>query len=198
MASTDFTLDIQDTFQEGVAVKQMLLAPPMLAAVNQAASMVYDCLKEGGHLLIFGNGGSAADSQHIAAEFIGRFEKERQAWPAIALTTDTSILTALSNDYSVEIVFARQIEAIARPGDVAIAISTSGTSPNVLKGIETAHNRGILVIGLTGQSGGKMADTCDLTLKMPSGRTARIQEAYMLVLHTICQVVETALAGGAE
>jgi D-sedoheptulose 7-phosphate isomerase len=138
-----------------------------------------------------GNGGSAADAQHIAAEFVGRYEKERRAMPAIALTTDTSALTALANDYSFDRVFARQIEALAHDGDCLIAISTSGNSPNVIAAVMTARNIGCRIIGMTGQDGKKLASLCDAVVMVPSSRTARIQEAHISVAHYWCEKLDS-------
>lgn len=180
------------SLRESLAVKQAVL-DSMTDAIVTAADLITAALRGGNKLLFFGNGGSAADSQHIAAEFIGRFERERRALPAIALTTDTSILTALTNDYSGEIVFARQVEALGNPGDLAIAYSTSGNSPNVLAGIRAARARGLRVVGFTGEGGGEMAELCDLTLRVPSRRTSRIQEAHITISHAICEAVDSAL-----
>ena len=181
------------SLRESLAVKQAVL-DSMTDAIVTAADWMTAALRGGNKLLFFGNGGSAADSQHMAAEFIGRFEKERRALPAIALTTDTSILTALSNDYSASVVFARQIEALGRPGDVAFALSTSGNSPNVLEGLRAAAANGLRTIGLTGESGGLMAELCDLTLRVPSRRTARIQESHITICHALCEAIESSLA----
>ena len=178
--------------KESIAVKQAI-RDGLTDTIVTASEWVATTLRRGNKLLLFGNGGSAADAQHIAAEFIGRFERERRALPAIALTTDTSILTALTNDYSGEVIFARQVEALAQPGDLAIAYSTSGNSPNVLAGISAARAKGLRVIGLTGEGGGKMAELCDLTLRVPSRRTSRIQEAHITISHAICEVVEADL-----
>lgn len=158
--------------------------------IIEAARAVADCLREGGKLLVFGNGGSAADAQHIAAEFVGRFERERRALPAIALTTDTSALTAIGNDYGFEQVFARQVRALGRAGDVAIAISTSGRSPNVLAAVEAARECGMRVVGLTGRDGGPLAAASDIAINIPSDNTARIQECHLMVEHIICETVE--------
>jgi D-sedoheptulose 7-phosphate isomerase len=144
--------------------------------------------------LICGNGGSAADAQHIAAEFVGRYETERRALPAIALTTDTSALTALANDYGFERVFARQVEALAQPGDCLIAISTSGNSPNVIAAVMTARSLGCRVIGMTGAKGKKLASLSDACLMVPSDRTARIQEAHITIAHIWCELVDEAVA----
>lgn len=151
--------------------------------------------QQGGKVILFGNGGSAADAQHIAAELVGRFKKERSALPAIALTTNTSILTALANDYSFDDIFARQVEALVREGDLCLGISTSGNSPNVLAGISEAKKLRARTIGFTGQSGGKLAGITDLCLKVPSNDTPRIQEAHLTVGHIICDLVERKLFG---
>ncbi|MBF0490847.1 MAG: D-sedoheptulose 7-phosphate isomerase, partial [Candidatus Omnitrophica bacterium] len=146
------------------------------------------------HKLFFcGNGGSAADSQHIAAEFVGRFQKERKAWPAIALTTDTSALTALGNDYSFDIVFSRQLEALGQKGDVLVGISTSGNSKNVLEAVKKAKELGMTTIGVTGGTGGQLASLCDITIVAASAKTARIQESHLCIFHSICELVENAL-----
>jgi D-sedoheptulose 7-phosphate isomerase len=190
---SNFSIDLlRDAIGESIRVKQAVLEG-MLEEIATAAGWVTETLRRGNKLLIFGNGGSAADSQHIAAEFIGRFERERRALPAIALTTDTSILTALTNDYSGDIIFARQVEALGQPGDLAIVYSTSGNSPNVLAGISAARANGLRVIGFTGEAGGKMAELCDLTLRVPSRRTSRIQEAHITISHALCEVVEADL-----
>jgi D-sedoheptulose 7-phosphate isomerase len=190
----DFYLQslIVKSLQESIAVKQAIV-DSLMEPISTAASWMIETLRNGHKLLLFGNGGSAADAQHIAAEFIGRFEKERRAWPAIALTTDTSVLTALGNDYGVETIFARQIEALGQPDDLAFAISTSGNSPNVLAGVAAAKAKGLRVIGFTGENGGQLAMLCDLALCVPSRRTARIQEGHLAILHALCEVVELGL-----
>ena len=190
--TTKIRSQLTSSFQESIAVKQAVVES-MMDSIAVAASWITTTLRSGHKLLLFGNGGSAADSQHIAAEFVGRFEKERRGWPAIALTTDTSILTALGNDYGMNIIFARQIEALGQAGDLALAFSTSGNSPNILAGLEAASALGMQTIGLTGRDGGKLADMCDLALCVPSSRTARIQEAHITICHVLCEVVETAL-----
>ena len=145
-----------------------------------------------GHKIFFcGNGGSAADSQHIAAEFIGRFQRERKSLPAIALTTDTSILTALGNDYGFDIIFSRQIEGLGQKGDVAFGISTSGNSKNVIEGIKKAKEMGLITISLTGCDGGQLAKLTDISIIVPSRVTARTQESQLCISHTICELVET-------
>jgi D-sedoheptulose 7-phosphate isomerase len=164
------------------------------AAVVAAAGAIASALKAGRAVLTFGNGGSAADAQHFAAEMVGRYERDRKAWPAIALTTDTSALTAVGNDYGFERVFARQIEALGRPGDVAIAISTSGNSPNVLRGLEAAKERGLVTIALTGR-GGEAGNIAAHHIAVQEVRTSRVQEVHATVLHVICELVEQELNG---
>lgn len=174
-----------------------VLSKPIAAAVQA----VLACVTNGGKVLICGNGGSAADAQHFAAEFVGRFERERPELGAIALTTDSSILTAIANDYDYNVVFSRQVRALGQPGDVLIAISTSGNSANVLAAIEAAHDREMVVIGLTGRNGGKMASALrdtDVHICVPHERTARIQEVHLLTLHCICDAVDHQLLGEQE
>jgi len=158
--------------------------------IERCGEVILRTLEDGNKILICGNGGSAADAQHIAAEFVGRYETERKALPAIALTTDTSALTALANDYSFERVFARQVEALARPGDLLIAISTSGNSPNVNAAVMTARQVGCRTIGMTGASGKKLASLCDECILIPADRTARIQEAHITIAHIWCEIVD--------
>ena len=159
-------------------------------AVNQLADKVEHCIRQGGKVLFMVNGGSAADSQHSAAEFVVRYKKERPTMAAIALTTDTSILTAHSNDYSFDTVFSRQIEALAKPEDIVIGLSTSGNSPNVIDGIEQAKEIGCYTYAWTGESGGKLLNIADQTFCMPSTETARIQEAHMLIGHWLCEEMD--------
>ena len=161
--------------------------------IDRFAALVIDCLRKGGKVLAFGNGGSAADSQHFADELVGRFERDRPALPALALTTNTSDLTSIGNDYGFERVFERQVEAHGRAGDVLVAISTSGNSANVLAGIEAAKRRGLTVVGLGGKTGGKMKARVDLCLCVPSATVARIQECHIAILQTVCGLVEEAL-----
>jgi len=159
-----------------------------------AAAAIIDAFGRGGKLLLFGNGGSAADAQHVAAEFVGRFERERAALAAIALTTDTSILTSIGNDYSYDRVFVRQVEALGRPGDVAFGISTSGGSPNVLAALEAARAAGLQTIALTGGDGGAVGRAAAIHVNVPSTSTARVQEVHRTLLHVICDAVERALS----
>jgi len=175
--------------EESANIKTMM-AQNLPEIIAEAAQIVLNAYKAGGKVLLIGNGGSAADAQHIAAELVGRFKLERKGLPAIALTTNTSTLTALANDYAYDTVFSRQLEALANDKDVLIAITTSGTSPNILKAIEMAHSKGVIVIGLTGENGGKLKDMADLTIVVPSDNTARIQEAHITIGHIICHLVE--------
>jgi D-sedoheptulose 7-phosphate isomerase len=155
-------------------------------------------LLRGGKVLLFGNGGSAAEAQHIAAEFVGRFQRERRPLPALALTTDSSILTALGNDYGFERVFARQVEALANPGDVVVALSTSGSSANVLAAVMTARSRNCAVVGITGANGRRLASLCDAPVLVPSTLSARIQEASLTIGHLWCEMVDAALSDTRE
>lgn len=158
--------------------------------VIEVANELRATLKRGGKILIMGNGGSAADSQHIAAEIVGRYKKERRGWPAIALTTDTSILTSVGNDYGYDYVFARQIEGLCRPEDAVIGITTSGNSKNIVNAIIEANAIGATTIGLTGGSGGKLSELCKYNLVMPSSDTPRIQEAHIFIGHSLCGMLE--------
>lgn len=158
--------------------------------IQAAATLCKDALDAGHKVLFCGNGGSAADSQHLAAELVGRFVKERRSLPAIALTTDTSILTAVANDYAYDDVFARQVEGLGQAGDVLVGISTSGNSKNVVKAVEEAKKKGLKTIAFTGQGGGRLGELCDVTVAVPSKVTARIQEMHILAGHIICELVE--------
>lgn len=182
-------ISIENTFTEHIETAQRS-KQALSSQIGQAVEMVIDCLKRGNKLLFFGNGGSASDAQHLAAEFVGRFVKERRSLPAIALTTDTSALTAIGNDYGYGYVFARQVEGLAAEGDVAIGISTSGNSESVLRGLETARQQGCKTIGLTGRDGGRMHEHCDINIVVPSQATARIQEMHILVGHIICEAID--------
>ena len=166
-------------------------APRILDAGGRIAA----ALLSGGKLLVFGNGGSAADAQHFAAELVGRFQRERAPLSAIALTTDSSVITALSNDYGLEHVFRRQIEAHGRKGDVAFGITTSGRSRNVVEALRLAKQRGLLTVGLTGRGGGPVAEIADLLIDVPHDSTQRIQEVHGMVVHMLCEIVEDAVAG---
>jgi D-sedoheptulose 7-phosphate isomerase len=168
--------------------------PVLASAVSNAVDIIFSSLAAGGQLLIAGNGGSAADAQHIAAELTGRFLRERQPFRALALHVNTSALTAIGNDFGYEHVFARELSAHARPGDVFLAITTSGNSQNILRAIEAAHKSKVVVIGLTGESGGRMQAACDLCLCVPCKSTPRIQEMHITIGHAICELVEERLA----
>lgn len=165
-------------------------------AIEAAAKLLIDSLAAGGKILIFGNGGSAADAQHIAAELVGRFRAERRGLPAVALTTDTSALTAIANDYGYERVFARQVEALAAPGDVVVALSTSGNSPNVVRAVEEAARIGCGSISLTGRDGGALGKLANVHLNVPHDDTARVQEAHITLGHILCDCVERAQGPG--
>ena len=178
--------------KEAAAAHERMAAD--VTAVVKAADAIAAALKGGRTVLVFGNGGSAADAQHFAAELVGRYEKERRAWPAVALTTDTSALTAIGNDYGFERVFARQVEALGRTGDVAIGISTSGKSPNVLRALEAANDRGLVTIALTGR-GGDAGKIARLHVRVDEDRTARIQEVHATLLHAMSELVESDLNG---
>jgi len=180
---------IDAIFAQSIQVKKDALALNR-DAICQATDLIIQALHDKKKIILFGNGGSAADSQHIAAEFVGRFLKEREALPAISLTTDTSCLTALGNDYSFDIIFARQIEALAESGDVVLAISTSGKSKNVLAGVEAARAKGLKTIAVTGYDGGPLAQLTDVKIIVPAKHTARIQETHSCILHCICELVE--------
>jgi len=182
---------------ESIEVKQRLLGE-CGDAILKSGQLLANALLAGGKVLLFGNGGSAAEAQHIAAELIGRFQRERRALPALALTTDTSALTALGNDYGFERVFARQIEALATPGDVVVALSTSGASPNVLAGVMAARARKCTVLGITGAGGKRLAGLCDAPVLVPSAATSRIQEASLTIGHLWCEIVDACLAEARE
>ena len=180
-----------EQIRESLAVKQRLLEDPtLLATLQQVCDLALGVYRSGGKMLIAGNGGSAADAQHIAGELVSRFFFDRPALPALALTTDSSILTAIGNDYGYDAVFARQIAGNGKAGDLFLAISTSGNSPSILLAMTTARRMGIHVVGLTGAAGGQMETGCDLCLKIPSTITPRIQEAHILVGHLLCAFIE--------
>ncbi|MDP3790067.1 MAG: D-sedoheptulose 7-phosphate isomerase [Candidatus Omnitrophota bacterium] len=180
---------IENIINSSITAKKKLIESE-LGNLEKAVRVVEDCILKGGKLLLFGNGGSAADSQHIAAEFVGRFKLERKAVPALALTTNTSIITALSNDYGYDISFKRQLEAFGSKGDVAIAISTSGNAKNVLEAVKEAKEKGMKTIALTGRGGGGLPKLCDISIVVASDDTARIQEAHILIGHIIAEIAE--------
>jgi D-sedoheptulose 7-phosphate isomerase len=186
---------IRELFDESERARQVFLAE-CAGELEGAIELVTAALAGGHKVLLFGNGGSAADAQHIASELVGRLMRERRALPAIALTTDTSALTAIANDYGYDQVFARQVRALGSAGDVAIAISTSGNSPNVLRAVEACREKGLHVIGLTGGDGGALAGMVDASLRVSaSTRSMRIQETHILIGHVICEMVDRRLFG---
>ena len=185
-------MNSQDNIRAQLADHQSVIAQldGLVPLIAQAGERMRQCLLDGGKILLMGNGGSAADSQHIAAEIVGRYKKERRGLPSIALTTDTSILTSVGNDYGFNFIFSRQVEALCNPGDIVVGLSTSGNSANVVAGIEKAREVGAYTIGMTGSGGGKLAQLCDLNLAMPSADTPRIQEAHITVGHILCDLIE--------
>lgn len=182
---------IKEHIKESMSVKQTLLE--QVDVIEKITSEIIQAFKEGNKVLICGNGGSAADSQHMAAELVGRFKKERKALPAIALTTDTSILTAIGNDYGYDKVFSRQVEAHGQEGDIFIGISTSGNSKNIIEAINVAKDKKMLVIGLLGGTGGLIKSMCDIDLTVKTKNTPRIQECHETIIHIICDLVEKEL-----
>jgi DnaA initiator-associating protein len=188
------------SIQESIAAKEKM-AKELVDIIEQAALLLIRCLQQGKKILICGNGGSAADAQHFAAELVNRFESNRPPLAALALTTDTSTLTSIGNDFSFDEIFSKQIEALGQPGDVFIAISTSGNSKNILKAMEVAAQKQMKVIVLTGDTGGKMATLLseqDIAIRAPSSRTARIQECHILCLHLFCEAIDQAISSDAN
>jgi len=193
----DLRARVREHFQASIETKQAAINLIDGAIADGAQAMV-NALMNGGKILACGNGGSAGDAQHFAAELVGRFERERPGLAAIALTTDSSILTAIANDYDYSQVFVKQVEALGQPGDVLLAISTSGNSGNVLAAIETAHAREMRVVALTGKDGGKIAKLLgegDVEIRVPADRTARIQEVHLLAIHCMCDGIDCSLMG---
>ncbi|HLF18160.1 MAG TPA: D-sedoheptulose 7-phosphate isomerase [Candidatus Omnitrophota bacterium] len=180
---------IEKIFLDSIEVKKATLKNNQ-GAIQQAALALKKALSNDNKVLLFGNGGSAADSQHIAAELIGRFQKKRKALAAIALTTDTSVLTSLGNDYGFESIFARQIEGLGQKGDVAVGISTSGNSKNVIEAVKKAKEKGLVTIALTGNKGGELAKLSDINIDVPSSNTARVQETHICIGHILCELIE--------
>lgn len=183
---------IRTTLRETAALHAEL-PEAQLATIAKAAETMIEALKRGRKMIWFGNGGSATQSQHMAAEFVGRFQRERRSLPSISLTENMASVTAIGNDYAFDQLFARQLEGLGQAGDVAVGLSTSGNSPNVVKGLQTAKKLGIATIGLTGKSGGQMTVLCDLCICVPSTVTARIQEVHLTIGHILCGLVEDAL-----
>jgi D-sedoheptulose 7-phosphate isomerase len=185
---------IESIFEESIRIKRQFLED-QLETLEKSVKALAACLKNGGKLLIFGNGGSAADSQHLAAEFVNRYLTERPPLSAIALTTDTSILTAIGNDYEFSEIFEKQVKAVGKKGDIALGISTSGSSLNVIKGLEMARSMGLATIGLGGPPGGSMKETCDFYLAIYGSVTPRIQETQLVVEHILVELVDIELFG---
>jgi len=196
MSLTD---SIRGHFADSIATKQAAMAV-LVPRIAAAAEVLTGSLRDGGKVLSCGNGGSAGDAQHFSAELLNRFERERPGLAAVALSTDTSTLTSIANDYAYEQVFSKQVTALGRPGDVLLAISTSGNSPNVIAAIHAAHDRGMRVVALTGRNGGKMAPALgagDVEIRVPAERTARIQEVHLVVIHCLCDGIDQGLFGAA-
>jgi D-sedoheptulose 7-phosphate isomerase len=181
--------------EESIAVKQSLLGPALVDAIARLCDEVIHSVRAGGKVILFGNGGSAADATHIAAEFVGRFAFDRDPMPALSLSDNVSAVTAIGNDYAYDLTFARQLRALGSAGDIAIGLSTSGSSPNVLNALRVAREKQIFSAAFTGAKGAEMAGLADLAVVIPSAATARIQEAYMLSAHIVCEVVENTLFG---
>jgi D-sedoheptulose 7-phosphate isomerase len=186
---------VVETLQTTARLHAALADGPAVEAITQAGDLLVRVLGAGGQVLVFGNGGSAADAQHFAAELVGRYERPRRGYPAVALTTDPSVVTALSNDFGFDAVFARQVEALGRAGDLAVGITTSGASPNVVRGLEAARARGLRTIALTGNDGGAAGRTAEVHVNVPETVTARVQEAHATVLHLLCAVVDRDVEG---
>ena len=185
---------IKDILLESIQVKEEILRN-QVGQIAGIAQLMIDCLRKDGKVIVFGNGGSASDSQHIAAELVGRFKKDRSALAGVALTTNTSILTSLANDYGYDVVFSRQLEALGKKNDVVLGISTSGKAKNVALGIKQAKKMGIKTVALSGGDGGEIVKLADVSLVVPSKITARIQEAHITIAHIICEMIEQELCG---
>jgi D-sedoheptulose 7-phosphate isomerase len=188
---------VRDHFAESIAAKQTA-ADQIVESIVAAGRVMSDALLDDGKILSCGNGGSAADSQHFSSELLNRFEMERPGLPAIALTTDSSTLTSISNDYAYAEIFSKQVRALGKPQDVLLGISTSGNSENVIRALAAAHERGMRVVALTGRDGGRMPDLLDegdVEIRVPATRTARIQEVHLLVIHCLCDLIDASLLG---
>lgn len=192
--TTDERALAERRIRDSIAAAQGLLEPGLLQAIVDAAAVIAGSLRDGGTVLAFGNGGSAADATHLAAELVGRFLGEREALPAVSLSDNASAVTAIANDYGFERVFARQVEALGRPGDVALAISTSGRSPNVLAAVRAARDAGLRTIALTGGDGGDLRGAVEVCIAVPAAETPQIQEGHTLVAHVLCELVEQSVA----
>lgn len=184
---------IQTSLRSTAALLEQV-AQEMAPAIAQVAETALRCLRGGGKIALCGNGGSASQAQHLAGELVGRFRRERPAYAALALTTDTAILTAIGNDYGYEEVFRRQVEGLLAPGDLLIALSTSGNAENILRAVDEAKRRGVMTIGLTGQGGGRLAEVADLCLRVPHTQTSTVQEAHLAIGHLLCDLIEQGLA----
>jgi D-sedoheptulose 7-phosphate isomerase len=186
---------VRHAIQESIKVQAQLLEQ-QVSTITHLAGLLVTALRAGGKLVLFGNGGSAADAQHVAAELVNRFRMDRDALAALALTTDTSILTSVCNDAAFDQVFSRQVRALVQRGDVAVGMSTSGNSPNVINGLLAAKEKGATTVGFTGHGGGELENVVDICCRVPSESTPRIQEAHITVWHAICEVVEKEMFGG--
>lgn len=187
-------ISIENIIKDSIDVKQLILSDKaLIKRIHDAAELCVDSLKKGGKIHFCGNGGSASDAQHLAAELSGRFYYDRAPLNAEALHVNTSYLTAVANDYSFEMVYARMLQASAKKGDVLIGISTSGNSANILKAFEKAKEMGVMTIGMTGETGGKMANSCDILLNVPCRCTPRIQESHIMIGHIICEIIESTI-----
>ena len=184
--------EIADILQETAALHAEMAEQP--DDIGHCIRLILDAMRDGGTLYVMGNGGSAADAQHLAGELVGRFEMERPALPCVALTTDTSVLTSIGHDYGISEVFTRQVEGLVGAGDAVLGISTSGNSENILRALTEARTRGAVTLGLTGAGGGKIAETCDALICVPSSHTPRIQEAHATIIHIMCRVLERELS----
>ncbi|MGC1581357.1 MAG: D-sedoheptulose 7-phosphate isomerase [Candidatus Acidiferrales bacterium] len=192
--SNDFVRRVSRSIESSITVKQKLLSSvDVVSSVARVSEILIEALRNGNKPLLFGNGGSAADAQHIAAELVGRFAFNRPPLPALALSVNTSCVTAIGNDYGFDLVFARQLQALARAGDVAIGLSTSGNSPNILRALEVAKNLCVHTVALTGEGGGKLKGVADHCICVPSNETPRIQECHILIGHVVCELVEQAI-----
>ena len=188
---------VRAILEEAIALHERVKGMDLRPVVDAAAAIV-EAMQSGGKMLVFGNGGSAADAQHVAADLVGRYQRERAALAAVALTTDASVVTSVANDYAFDRVFARQIEALGRPGDVALGISTSGASANVVAALDTARSRGLRTIAMTGRDGGAVGRAAAIHVNVPSVSTPRVQEVHRTLLHVMCELVENAVSSRGE
>jgi D-sedoheptulose 7-phosphate isomerase len=191
--ATTLADEVRRRLADAIAVKERMLTGECVAATAEIASRIVASLRAGGKVIFFGNGGSSMDAGHLAAELVGRFYRDRPALAAISLPDATATVTAVGNDYGYDEIFARQVAGLGRPGDVAIGLSTSGNSANVVRALETAREHGLIAVAITGAAGGKAADVADIALRVPTEDTPRVQEACLHLGHTICELVEDAL-----